>query len=243
MPAIACTDCPLRCQPLFVPFTPRELAFMQRFKADEIDAAPGTTIVAEGAASPRLFTVLSGVGLRYKLLEDGRRQVVNFLLPGDFIGLQAGLMGEMKHSVEATSAMRLCVFRRSSLWSLFRTQPGRAYDVTWIAAMEEHFLGETVATLGQRSGTERIAWALLRLYERLRAVGVGEDGAVPLPYRQQDLADALGLSIVHTNKMLMRLRASGVLRWERGTLHLPDRAAVARLALVEREAPPQRPLI
>ena len=74
------------------------------------------------------------MGLRYKTLENGRRQVINFLFPGDLVGLHAGLLGEMKHSVEATTAMRLCVFKRDDLWTLFRNQPSLAYDVTWITA-------------------------------------------------------------------------------------------------------------
>ena len=139
----------------------------------------------EGSNSPQLFTVLNGMGLRYKTLENGRRQVINFILPGDFIGLQAGIMGEMQHSVEATTRMTLCVFRREELWNLFRAQPSRAYDVTWIAATEEHFLGEAVTTLGQRTAEQRIAWALYSLNRKLRTVGLGRNGAVPLPFLWQ----------------------------------------------------------
>ena len=124
----------------------------------------------EGSNSPQLYTVFSGMGTRYTTLENGRRQVINFLFPGDFIGLQASLMGEMKHSVESRTRMMLCVFDRSQLWQVFRTSPQRAYDLTWIAAVEEHFLGETIATLGQRDAAQRISWAFLRIEKRLRAL-------------------------------------------------------------------------
>lgn len=152
MPAISCQKCPLRKQPLFVPFTDEDIAFMERFKTGELTVAAGTTILMEGSNSPQLYTVFSGLGVRYKTLENGQRQVINFLFPGDFAGLQAGVMGEMKHTVEATTEMMLCVFRREDLWLLFRSQPSRAYDLTWLAAVEEHFLGETIASIGQRSG-------------------------------------------------------------------------------------------
>lgn len=119
-------------------------------------------------------------------------------------------MGEMKHSVAATTDMVLCVFKRDDLWNMFRAQPGRAYDLTWIAAVEEHFLGQTITTLGQRDAAQRIAWAFPRIEKRLIAVGLGsrntKGSSVPLPFRQQDLADALGMSLVHTNKTLGRLR-------------------------------------
>ena len=243
MPAISCQKCPLRKQPLFVPFTDEDIAFMERFKTGELTVAAGTTILMEGSNSPQLYTVFSGLGVRYKTLENGQRQVINFLFPGDFAGLQAGVMGEMKHTVEATTEMMLCVFRREDLWLLFRSQPSRAYDLTWLAAVEEHFLGETIASIGQRSGIQRMAWALLRVYQRLRSVELGRDGSVPLPFRQQDLADALGLSLVHTNKVLARLRESQLLTWRDGRLTITDTEALAKLAVTETERPEPRPLL
>jgi CRP/FNR family transcriptional regulator, anaerobic regulatory protein len=90
----------------------------------------------------------AGWGTRYTSLENRRRQVTNFLFPDDFVGPRAGLKCEMKHSVAATTTMVFCVFKRDDLWSMFRAHPGQAYDLTWIAAVEGHFLGETIATLG-----------------------------------------------------------------------------------------------
>lgn len=237
-----CLRCPLRRKPLFLPFEDCELAFMDRFKAGELTVGPGVTLLEEGQGSAHLYTVLRGLGIRSTLLENGRRQVINFLFPGDFIGLQAGLAGEMRHSVESTTPMVLCVFNRADLWHLFREQPERAYDLTWIAAVEEHFLGETIASLGQRDATERVAWALLRIHERLQAVDMAERGHVPMPWRQQDLADALGLSLVHTNKTIRRLRDAGLVTWADGMLSL-DADALAAVALADRDRPRRRPLI
>ncbi|MBE9636695.1 Crp/Fnr family transcriptional regulator [Salipiger mangrovisoli] len=243
MRQISCKSCPLRRKSLFRAFEEEELTFMERFKVGELSVDPGTHLLIEGANSPQIFTVLEGMGLRYKTLENGRRQVINFLLPGDLTGLQAGLLGEMKHSVQATSAMRLCVFNRADLWMLYRKQPSLAYDVTWIAASEEHFLGETLATVGQRDAAERVAWALLKIYRRLAEMGIGQGARVPLPYRQQDLADALGLSLVHTNKTLARLRARGLAEWSEGELHISDLDGMAELAMAETEEPSVRPLL
>ena len=243
MPQTRCDQCPLRRFEVFAGFTAEEVAFTQTFKAGEMEVEAGTTLMLEGMPSPQLFTVLDGVGLRYKTLECGRRQVINFAMPGDLIGLQSALMGEMAHSVEATSAMKLCVFNRSDLWRLFRTQPERAFDVTWLAAVEEHFLGETLVALGRRNAAARVAWALVRIHGRLRSVGLDRNGAVPMPWRQQDLADALGLSLVHTNKTLQFLRRKGLARWSDGTLLIPDLAALAAVAGMDPEPPVRRPLI
>lgn len=243
MTSISCETCPLRRKSFFRPFEEEQIDFLTRFKSGELTVDPGTHILIEGSTAPQFYTVLDGMGLRYKTLENGRRQVINFLFPGDLVGLHAGLLGEMKHSVEATTAMRLCVFKRDDLWTLFRNQPSLAYDVTWITAAEEHFLGETVATLGQRNGTQRVAWALLKIHQRLRALDIGKEGEVPLPYRQQDLADALGLSLVHTNKTLARLRERQLASWGEGRLRIPDVDTLADMALGDSTLPEMRPLL
>lgn len=201
-----CEKCPLRQLDLFDDMSKDEVQFMSNFKTGEFVAEPGTEILAEGASSSQLYTALTGMGLRFKTLEDGSRQVVGFILPGDFIGLQGGIMGEMQHSVETSTAMTLCVFNRSEFWNLFKHQPRRAFDVTHAAAIEESLLGEMLSAVGQLDGMAKISWVLNRFFRRLTALGLNENDQVPLPYRQQDIADAMGLSLVHTNKTLAKLR-------------------------------------
>lgn len=238
-----CENCPLRTKPVFKQFTAHNIAFMQKFKIGEMSVSAGTPLLSEGSSTPQLYTALSGMGLRYKTLSNGERQVISFVMPGDFIGMQAGIMGEMQHSVASTTDMTLCVFDRRGLWELFRHEPERAFDLTWIAAIEEHFLGESLASLGQRTGSERMAWALMRLYRRLSALGLRVGDKVPLPYRQQDLADALGLSLVHTNKTLAQIRKDGLAEWQDGTLRVISPDGLAELAEMSVEPEPIRPLI
>jgi CRP/FNR family transcriptional regulator, anaerobic regulatory protein len=243
MPITACDTCPLRIMPLFVPFNAEELAFMRRFKTGEQSVDRNTPILHEGSRSSTLYTVLSGIGTRSVLLADGRRQVINFVFPGDFIGLQSSLMGEMKHTVTSSTPMILCTFDRARLWEMFRDHAERAYDLTWIAAVEEHFLGETIATLGQRDATERLAWAFLRIWRRLAAVGLLRDGSVPLPFRQQDMADALGLSLVHTNKTVARLKDRRLAVWQSGRLSIPNLKLLASVAGVADDLAEIRPIL
>lgn len=208
-----CKNCPIRGKDLFTPMTESEVGFMQKFKSGELTVEPGTPILMEGTNAPQLYTALSGMGIRDTALPNGRRQVINFIFPGDFIGLQAGIIGEMSHSVEARTHMRLCVFDRSEFWTFFRAHPSRAFDITWLAAMEEHFLGETLTIVGQRTAEESIAWALVKIFQRGKALGMVDGSTMELPYRQQDLADALGLSLAHTNKTLGKLRSRQLVSW------------------------------
>nr|WP_244437509.1 Crp/Fnr family transcriptional regulator [Roseivivax isoporae] len=223
--------------------TDSELAFMEGFKVGEMQVQPGTPLLSAGASSPQLFTALRGFGLRYNLLPDGRRQVLSFIFPGDLIGLQSGVMHQMTHHVEATTAMTLCVFNRNQIWSLFRNLPARAYDLTWLAASEERFLGEALTAIGQKSALESLCWALARIYRRLEALKLDDTKSVPLPYRQQDLADALGLSLVHTNKTLARLRERQVATWNDGRLTVNDIHQLEEMGLVESRLPQTRPLM
>ena len=220
-----------------------EVDVMQRFKVGELVVDAGAPILMQGSNSPQLFTALHGMGLRYKYLENGKRQVVNFILPGDFIGLQAGVMGEMGHSVEATTKMTLCVFNRSAIWSFFKDNPERAFSVTWLAAVEEHFLGDALATVGQRDALQSVAWALAKVYLRGQQLDMVFKSQMPLPFRQQDLADALGLSLVHTNKTLATLRNRQLAHWSDGVLSVADIDELAQIAMIEDTTVPQRPIL
>lgn len=242
---IPCAECPLRRLPAFQSLEGEDLAVTQRLKRGELRVQAGMPILMEGAPSPQLFTVLRGQGLRTKTLPDGERQVLGFVFPGDFIGLQAAVMAEMEHSVEAATDMLLCVFDRKDLRRLYRDAPSRAFDVTWLAAMEESMLAEALATVGQLPARARVAWGLLKLLQRAEVSGLATvgHGRAPMPFRQQDLADALGLSVVHTNKMLAALRADGLAAWRDGLLEVHDRVGLARAAGIPPETRRDRPLI
>ena len=236
-----CDKCPLRTLEFFRRFTTRELDFVSRFKTGELVAEAGTTILAEGSHSAHLYTALSGWGFRYKLLEDGRRQILNVVLPGDFVGLQGALLSEMQHSVEALSDMLLCVFERERLWELYRDYPDLAFDVTWLAAREEQILDEHLLNIGQRTAEERIAFLLLFLFSRAEIRGLTRGSSVDMPFTQQHIADTLGLSLVHTNRTLNRLGRRQLISWSHRTLRLVDRGKLSELAgwhdLTEQDRP------
>ena len=234
-----CTECPLRPLPAFREFTPTELAFMSRFKRGELSVDRGATVLAEGSNSAHIYTVLSGLGFRYKLLPDGRRQILNFVMAGDLIGLQSGLIGEMQHSVEALSPLLLCVFEREKLADLYRDNPGLAFDVTWIAAREEQMLDENLLSVGRRSAMERAAYLLAFLASRIRT----RKGVALIPITQQHVADTLGLSLVHTNRTLRRLTQRQLIQWQDGGCVVTELEALARAAGWEPVKETNRPFL
>ncbi|MCX7560194.1 Crp/Fnr family transcriptional regulator [Sulfitobacter sp. F26204] len=241
--ATKCEHCPLRRKDLFAKMNSSQVAEIQRFKVGEMVVDAGTPILLQGSNSPQLYTILHGMGLRYRLLSNGQRQVISFVFPGDFLGLQAGVMGEMGHSVEATTKLTLCVFDRNELWSFIKADPERGFELAWLAAIEEHFMGEALTTVGQRTAVQAIAWALVRIYLRMQASGLTNGNSIKFPFRQQDLADALGLSLVHTNKTIAGLKSKQLLGWADGEVHLHNLKKLAEIGLTTVDLPKERPIL
>lgn len=229
--------------PGFRAFEPEELRFVSSFKTGELVADSGMTVIREGEDSSYLFTLLSGWAFRYKMLPDGRRQILNYLLPGDLVGLQGMMMGEMDHSVEALSPLVLCVFQRDRLPEMFQNHPGLGFDTTWLAAQEERMLDDHLLSLGRRTALERAAYLLAFLYHRAIAVGLDASRTLYLPITQNHVADTLGLSIVHTNKTLRKLADRGLMRWLDRSCEVLDVGGLMELAEWDGLPERKRPLI
>ncbi|RUM97674.1 Crp/Fnr family transcriptional regulator [Pseudaminobacter arsenicus] len=238
-----CEKCPLRPLKIFREFEPKELAFISRFKKGELAVDKGATVLVEGSHSAHLYTVLTGWGFRYKLLSDGRRQILNYVMPGDLIGLQGSVMGEMQHSVEALSSMMLCVFQREELNELYSNHPGLGYDITWIAAREEQMLDENLLSVGRRSALERAAYLIAFLGSRAKSVGLNGSQKLNLPITQQHIADTLGLSLVHTNKTIRKLINRKLVLWRDGGCEIVDIEGLMQLARWEGLGEARRPLV
>jgi CRP/FNR family transcriptional regulator, anaerobic regulatory protein len=227
---VPCEKCPMRGKEVLRDFTETELAFVAEFKSGELNVESGTNILLQGANSAHLYTVLSGWAFRYKTLPDGRRQILNYALPADLLGLQGSIADEMQHSIEALTDMLLCVFPREKLWGLYSGHPALAFDVTWLAAREEQILDENLLNVGRRSALERVAYLLLHLFGRGEEVGLTKGNSISFPFTQQHVADTLGMSLVHANKTLKRLAATKTMRWKDRRFEVLDRKALAELA-------------
>jgi CRP-like cAMP-binding protein len=242
---VTCAQCHLRPLALFQAHEAAELELVQSLKRRDMLLSAGRALIQEGQVDAPLYTLQKGWAFRFKTLSDGRRQILNFLLAGDFIGVQQKMGDAAAHGVETLTEAVFCVFQRDSLWEIHRRSPTMGFNVTWLTAHEESLVDDTLLSVGRRSAEERIATLLILLFKRAAALqaDAGASG-VPFPLTQQHVADALGLSLVHTNKTLRKLERRGLHHIGEGRLYMRDVKALARLAdLYGDGRPPVRPLV
>jgi CRP-like cAMP-binding protein len=161
-----CRDCPLRPLKLFHEPTGDELELVQSSSGANSAWARARSLIHEGQTDAPLYTLLQGWAFRYKTLSDGRRQILSFLLAGDFIGVQQKMGDAAAHGVETLTDALFCVFQRDALWELHRRSPMMGFNVTWLTAHEESMVDDTLLSVGRRSAEERIASMLILLFKR-----------------------------------------------------------------------------
>lgn len=240
---VRCCACPLRIKPAFNQKSDEEVALIDEMKSDHLRLPAGTEFIHPEQTGAELYTLFSGWAFRFKELEDGRRQILNFVLPGDLIGLQASLFEKALYGAAALTDVELCVIPRRKLMRLYEQMPEVAYETTWLGAHEESLVDENLLNAGRRNAAERIASLIATLYRRAESLGLVLNGAMDFPLTQQHVADALGLSLVHTNKTLAKLRALGLFAIGEGRLIITNPRALGRYAQsFEKDIAP-RPII
>ena len=233
----------MRRLPAFREKSDEEVAFTDAMKMEQRFIPAGQEIIHAGQEDAELFTLFSGWALRQKTLADGRRQILNILLPGDLLGLQATLLTAADHSIEALTDVEVCVFSRRKIWTLFERMPQMAYELAWLGAREQGIVDENLTSVGQRSARERMAALILSLYRRAEQLGLVENKTFPFPLSRQHLADALGLSLVHTVKTWSFLRRAGLFSAANGSLTMLNPRLTERLASFYERELRQRPLL
>jgi len=188
-------------------------------------------IAHEGAPIGNVHVILSGWACRYKMLEDGRRQILSFLLPGDMCGLDLISFPCWDHSVGAITAVRTATIPAATVHELVRERPGVA-GAFWAETLAGAAIQrEWAMGLGQRSALERISHLLQEIFLRLRAVGLAQEDGCPLPLTQTDIADATGLTSVHVNRMLQELRTRDLITIRGGTLVILDATLLRSISM------------
>ena len=206
-------------------------AFDKAIRRRVLHAAAGETLISEGERPDRIRIVLSGWLSRYKLLEDGRRQIVNFILPGEICDAFAYLLPRSDHSIDTLTPVAFSEIEREQFEELI------AGDRTLMEAMwcellvDRSIQREWAVNIGRRDALERVAHLLCEIYERLKLVGLVEGNSCVFPVTQMDLADATGLSIVHLNRTLQELRGAGLIILRERMLTINDLDALKSAGL------------
>ncbi len=240
---VACALCPLRQQPAFIKKTQQEIEWTQSVKQSQLRLTAGADLIRASDTGAELYTLYSGWAFRHRTLPDGRRQVLNFFLPGDLIGFQLSMLSAADHSVEALTDIVVCVFPRARVWRLFQEMPELAFQLSWLGAREEGMVDDNLTAVGQLSAAERMSSMIVGLYKRAKGLGLIEDDSFEFPVRREHLADALGLSLVHTIKTWSALRKAGLFEQRGPRLRLLNPRINERLAsYFEQEGRP-RPIL
>jgi CRP-like cAMP-binding protein len=188
-------------------------------------------LICEGDPPRNVHLVLEGWGCRYKQLPDGKRQIANFLVTGDFCDLNMHILEAMDHSIGAITRLKVAVISPDEMDALTMGRPGITRALWWHELVGAAIEREWTLNLGQRSAYERIGHLLVELYVRLRTVGRAHDGRCDFPLTQNDLADATGLTSVHVNRTLQELRRDGLIRLERKQLEILDLHRLMRASM------------
>jgi len=207
-----------------------------------VRAGAGQDLVSEGEQLDRIRIVLAGWLSRYKTLEDGRRQIVNFVLPGDVVGLPGSFLDRAAASVVALTDVRV---RSCSLEAFVRLSfhlPKFGLALSWLAAQEAANYAEHIIDVGRRTPIERLAHLLLELHARLAVVKFAEESAFTLPFTQEMMSDALGLSVPHLNRMLAKLRNEGMIAMSERRVEFLDLKALRQLAQFQPLRPARIPV-
>ncbi|MCC6006353.1 MAG: Crp/Fnr family transcriptional regulator [Rhodobacteraceae bacterium] len=206
----------------FVVLSETDLATLTRFDRRRRSFMSGHEMIHEGQAKASAFILSEGWACSYKLLPDGERQIVDFQIPGDFLGLRSILFRTADHSVEAVTRIEATEVLATDILDAFAQAPRLAAAVLWAASRDEAMVVEHLVNLGRRSAEERMAHFLLEMGARLALVGLGDRTGFDCPLTQYHLADALGLSAVHVNRVLRQLREEGLVTFRNGRVVFDD---------------------
>jgi CRP-like cAMP-binding protein len=193
-------------------------------------AREGQPILQEGERPTECFLIADGFCTRAKMIPNGRRQILSIHLPGDLPNLHSLHVATMDHDLVALSECMVAALPIRSVNELIAAQPG-VRDLFWRDTLVDAAIArEWIVNVGQRASQSRLAHMIVELRERLRLVGRVIDNTFALPLTQEQLGEALGVTSVHTNRILRELRMIGVLELQRGTVRILNEARLQELA-------------
>jgi CRP-like cAMP-binding protein len=192
--------------------------------------APREILIQDGKPHGSIYRLKSGWMSRSRTLSDGRQQIIMVYLPGDLLGLKTMLLDRQPDSIQCLGRATVREFDHERALELARTDPDVSLRFMWQLAEDERRLHNWVIALGRGSAIERIATLMLDFRGRLIQAGIGRGDQFHLPMTQEQIGDHLGLTLVHVNRTLKRLREDGILTVRSGLVLIHDVDALALYA-------------
>jgi CRP-like cAMP-binding protein len=189
--------------------------------ADARDIGARRSIIREGDRPDHVHLMVEGWAARYKLLPDGARQITAFLIPGDFCDLHVTILGEMDHGIATLTRSKVAFIPRAQIEALTE-RPSLAKAFWWSTLVDEAVLRSWIVNIGRRDAYEAIGHLFCELYVRMKNIGLADGHRFELPLTQEEIGDALGLTSVHVNRVLQRLRSEDLISFRHGLLTIHD---------------------
>ena len=200
-----------------------EVDFFEQLQVNRVAYQRGEELVADGDDFSVCFLVRRGWAIKCKVTKSGRRQIIGVCLPGDFIGLHINFQRRSIYSVTALTDLETAVIEPIRLLEVYQKYPVLASGLDWMTVRNFNILSEHNVSLGARPAGQRILHFMLELWCRLAAIGEADESGFKLMMTQEQVADTMGLSLVHTNKNLRKLQREGLLAVQNGFVSFPDK--------------------
>ncbi|MEQ1954432.1 Crp/Fnr family transcriptional regulator [Mesorhizobium sp. CN2-181] len=214
----------------FGPLSANEQSTLISATSNARKVAPRKDLIREGDRPGPVFVILEGWACRYKILPNGSRQILAYLMPGDCCDLHVGLLAEMDHSIQTITAAVVATIDRLEMDAIMDRHKGVAKAMYIAQLVDEGTMRAWITSMGRRSSIERVAHLMCELYLRARNIGLDFEPYLALPLSQLMLADSLGMTPVHLNRVLKELRHEGAMDLQRGHLLITDPGKLVQIA-------------
>lgn len=214
----------------FATLTAADLAELTQATAKVRQVGARQDLIREGDRPGPVFVILEGWAFRYKILPSGTRQVLAYLMPGDSCDLHIGLLAEMDHSIQAANKVRYATIDRADMDRMLDRRPSIAKAFYIGQLIDEGTMRAWITSMGRRASSERVAHLMFELFLRARNVGLIDENRFEMPLSQTLLADSLGMTPVHLNRVLKKLRLEEAMTIKRGSLTIIDPIKLAHIA-------------
>jgi CRP-like cAMP-binding protein len=214
----------------FVPMSASDRQVLDALTFREERFVADVDIVTEGSSPRSAFLLKEGMAVRYRMMPDGGRQIMTFLIPGDLCDEHIFLVKEMDHSIGTITPVRIALISQESMIDIFAHSPRISTALWWSGLQEQAMLRERIVALGRRDARGRIAYLLCELLWRYAVVGLTDRAGFQLSLTQTELGDALGLTPVSVNRVLKEFRHLGLIDMHQKVINLLQISALQETA-------------